>query len=89
MLTVTVDEQYVHEEIAKQIKEAIEANNQQLVFWDTKELQRRTNMSWNFIQEKFFFDKDFPKYRVGSKWIFPAKECEEFLLKWVRTLPRC
>lgn len=53
-------------------------------FWDTKELKRRTCMSWSFIQEQFFFDPRFPKFKVNSKWLFPAKEAEEFLLKWIK-----
>lgn len=39
-------------------------------------------MSWNTIQENFFYDPRFPKHKIGSKWYYPAKEAEEFLLVW-------
>lgn len=84
MVTIAINEELVREEVARQIKKAIEQNDQQLVLWDAGELQRRTCMSWNFIQEKFFHDENFPKHKVGNKWLFPAKECEEFILGWIK-----
>jgi len=44
---------------------------------------RRTNLSWNTIQDNFFHDKGFPKMKIGGKWLYPAKEAEEFLLVWL------
>ncbi|RCK10965.1 group-specific protein [Bacillus licheniformis] len=40
------------------------------------------------IKDTFFYDPRFPKYRVGKKWLFPAKECEKFLLTWLAEQPR-
>lgn len=65
------------------IEEKIEEINMDLVFWDSKELMRRTCLSWNTMQEHFFHHPDFPKAKIGSKWFFPAKETEEFLTKWM------
>lgn len=59
-----------------------------LVFWDSPELKRRTCMSWNFIQQQFFFDPRFPKRKIGAKWYFPARETREFLEKWIAEQPR-
>lgn len=53
------------------------------VFWDSKELKRQTCLSWNTIQDKFFFDPAFPKRKVGGKWLYPAKETAAFLEKWL------
>ncbi|SCM00677.1 Group-specific protein [Bacillus cytotoxicus] len=39
-------------------------------------------MSWNTIQDQFFFDPRFPKFKVGQKWYFPAKQTQKFLLEW-------
>lgn len=84
MLTVQIDEAAVQEQVRQRIAELVKEVEAEMVFWDRKELMRRTCMSWNFIQEQFFFDPDFPKYKVGSKWYFPARETREFLLKWLR-----
>nr|WP_234983172.1 group-specific protein [Salimicrobium flavidum] len=61
----------------------IEATDKEMVFWDSKELMRRTCMSWNTMQEHFFFDERCPKVKIGSKWYFPAQEMKAFLLEWM------
>lgn len=83
MLQVYVDEKAVEELYKQAIDKKVDEISKDLVFWDTKELRRRTCLSWNTIQDTFFFDERFPKMKVGSKWLFPAKEAEEFLIKWM------
>lgn len=84
MLTVQIDEQEVQRLIREKLEEKLKEMDNEKVFWDSKELMRRTCMSWNTIQKEFFFDPRFPKYKIGSKWYFPAKEAREFLLNWIR-----
>jgi hypothetical protein len=83
MLKLQIDEAQVREEVRRRVADLVKEADAELVFWDRKELMRRTCMSWNFIQEQFFFDPRFPKHKVGSKWYFPARETREFLLKWL------
>jgi len=84
MLTVKVDEAEVKELCRERIRELVKEVDAEYVFWDAKELIKRTCMSWNFIQQQFFFDPRFPKYKVGSKWYFPARETRQFLERWLR-----
>lgn len=83
LLNVQIDKSEVmrlcHEKISELVKE-VDAD---YVFWDTAELKKRTCMSWNTIQEAFFFDPRFPKRKVGSKWYFPARETRSFLVQWL------
>jgi hypothetical protein len=83
MLNVQIDEQAAREIYLEKLEEKLKDFDAELVFWDSKELCRRTCMSWNFIQEQFFFDPRFPKKKVRSKWLFPARETREFLIKWL------
>lgn len=84
LISVQVDERVIEQRFLEEMKKKLDQIEQTRTFWDTNELKRHTCMSWNTIQEKFFYDKRFPKYRVGGKWYFPAKECEEFLLSWIK-----
>lgn len=90
MLQVTVDvdqrgiDGAVREEISKRIDKAIVTQT----LWDMKELSRQTNMSIPFIKEKFFYDKEFPKYKVGTKWYMPAVEASEYIVAWLKRQPR-
>lgn len=86
MIQIQVDEQVVKQLYIDAINRKIEEFEADLVFWDTKELKRRTRMSWNTIQDTFFHNEQFPKVKVGGKWYFPAKECERFLLKWLNEM---
>lgn len=83
MLTVSINENEVKDLTRDEIKRVINEMDADLVYWDTKELMRRTCMSWNFIKEQFFYDRRFPKKKIGAKWFFPAKETREFLIVWL------
>jgi phage pi2 protein 07 len=83
MLTVQINEAEVREEIHRQVAEKLREADTDLVFWDAKELMRRTCMCWNTIQKQFFYDPRFPKAKIGTKWYFPARETREFLERWL------
>lgn len=84
MLNIQIDEQEVRQMLLEKLEEKLKEVDSELVFWDSKELMRRTCMSWNTIQKEFFFDPRFPKFKVGGKWYFPAEEAKKFLLEWLR-----
>ncbi|CAH0187409.1 MULTISPECIES: DUF771 domain-containing protein [Peribacillus] len=83
MLNILIDQQEVKQLYLQKLEERIKEVDTEMVFWDANELKRRTCMSWNTIQEKFFFDKRFAKYKVGGKWYFPADKTKKFLLAWL------
>ena len=83
MLQIQVDEKIIEQLYREAIDKKIQALDKELVYWDSKELRRRTCLSWNTIQDTFFHEEDFPKVKLGSKWLFPAKETEAFLEKWL------
>lgn len=83
MIQVQVDEELIMQMYQEAVATKVDELDSAVVFWDSKELRRRTNLSWNTIQDTFFHDKDFPKAKIGGKWLFPAKETEEFLLDWL------
>lgn len=83
IITVSVDKAEVFKICRDRINELVKEVDAEYVFWDTAELKKRTCMSWNTIQETFFFDPRFPKRKVGSKWYFPARETRAFLETWL------
>ncbi|MBU7320311.1 group-specific protein [Paenibacillus oleatilyticus] len=83
MLNVQVDRDEVMKLCREKIDELVKEIDAEYVFWDTAELKKRTCMSWNTIQDAFFFDPRFPKRKVGSKWYFPVRDTRAFLEKWL------
>jgi hypothetical protein len=88
VINVHIDEQEIRELCLEKIENLLKDVNKDLVFWDRKELMRRTCISWNTIQEKFFYDPRFPKHKIGSKWYFPAEATKDFLITWLKEQPR-
>lgn len=88
MLQVQIDEQELKQILNEKLEQKLKEMDNDFVFWDSNELTRRTCMSWGSIQEKFFFDPRFPKFKVGQKWMFPAKEAKDFLINWLKEQPR-
>lgn len=88
IITVSIDKAEMERLVQKEIKAQIQEINADLIYWDIKELCRRTCMSRSFILEQFFYHPDFPKYKVGTKWLMPAKETEEYLSNWLKRQPR-
>ncbi|OME55159.1 group-specific protein [Paenibacillus odorifer] len=83
LLNVTIDESEVRKIFRERVEEVVKQVDAEYVFWDTNELKKRTCMSWNLIQETFFFDERFQKVKIGSKWYYPVQETRMFLREWL------
>ena len=83
MLEVKIDETAVEQLYREEIDKRLQELEKELVYWDTKELKRRTCLSWNTIQDTFFHPPAFPNVKLSGKWLYPAKEAEAFLRKWL------
>ncbi|WP_244094245.1 group-specific protein [Jeotgalibacillus salarius] len=82
-----LNQEYIESEFKKELSKRLDQLEGQTLFWDMNELLRQTCMSVNFLKEHFLYEKDFPKYRVGKKWVFPAKEVSEYLLERIKQYP--
>nr|WP_244499306.1 group-specific protein [Terribacillus halophilus] len=82
LFEIKVNEEELKELYLKILREHIEKIEQETTFWDSKDLRKNVRLSWNTIQDQFFFDERFPKIRVGKKWLFHAAKTREFLDEW-------
>ncbi len=87
-VNVEINQEEIKKMYLDQLEEHIKKINKDLVFWDTKELVKRTSMSLSTIYKTFFYDSQFPKYKIGGKWYFPAEKTKKFLLEWIAKQPR-
>lgn len=86
MINIEINQEEVKELYLKKLEEKMKELDRELVFWDMRELERRTCMSTNTIKDTFFYVPGFPKYKIGGKWYFPVEETREFLLKWIKDI---
>ena len=54
LISIQINEDEIRKYARERISELVKEVDTEFVFWDAKELRRRTCMSWNFIQEQFF-----------------------------------
>lgn len=69
MLNILIDQQEVKQLYLQKLEERIKEVDTEMVFWDANELKRRTCMSWNTIQEKFFLTKGLPSTKLEGSGI--------------------
>lgn len=74
--------------IEQGIQLKLQQNDGKQVVWDIKTLCEKTCMSRSFVQNTLFCLSDFPKFKVGGKWLIPAEEAEHFLIEWSKHQPR-
>ncbi|WP_371069110.1 group-specific protein [Sediminibacillus sp. JSM 1682029] len=83
MIEVNVDQSFVEDICREEVQKRLDKAEFDLVMWDKNELVRRTCMSWSSIQRTFFYERDFPKVKLGGKWYFPAAKTTRFLLDYL------
>lgn len=88
LIDVQLDDGEIMNLCRERIRELIQEVDAEMVFWNATELKKRTCLSWNTIQNLFFYDPRFPKRKVGGQWLFPARETRYFLETWLNEQPR-
>lgn len=84
LLQLQVDDNQLESMIRDELQNRLKQLEHRHTFWDMNELERQTCMSRSFILDRLFYHPDFPKFKIGQKWLMPARETEEFLLMWLR-----
>ncbi|MFY0330470.1 group-specific protein [Bacillus sp. YIM B13410] len=83
VIEVKIDKEEVRKIYLEELEKHLKKLDNELLFWNTKELERQTNMCMNTMQKEFFFDENFPKRKIGNKWYYPAAQTKKFLLEWI------
>ncbi|WP_337017319.1 group-specific protein [Oceanobacillus massiliensis] len=83
MVEIKLDENEIRKMYQEEVEKHLNKLDNELVFWDTVTLCKKTNLSFNTIKDLFFYDPNFPKHKVGNKWLYPADKAKKFLLEWI------
>lgn len=82
-ITFELDKSAAMKLYREKLEQAFKDFDVESVFWDTNELVKRTCMSFDTIQKTFFYHSQFPKFKIGGKWYYPARKTREFLEEWI------
>lgn len=82
MIEIKLDEQELKELYLSEVQKRLDEIELQSLLMDTKQLCRSLSLSWPTVEKLFISDPNFPKIRVGSKWLFNRKEVERYIDLW-------
>lgn len=78
----SINEDLMREMMQQAVQEQAEKIAQEKIFWTVQDLQDYTNMHIKTMKEHFFYDPDFPKFKIGATWRFPAAKVKVYLDTW-------
>ena len=82
MINIEVDQEKLKELYLQKIDEHLQELESDVFFMNSKQLATYLNMSWNTIVTHLLYDEEFPKIRLGSKWLFHKKEVGKYMEKY-------
>lgn len=83
MVEIKLNENEIEKIYREELEKHLKKIDDEMVFWDTQTLCKKTNLSFNTIKDLFFYNEEFPKHKVGNKWLYPAEKTRKFLLNWI------
>lgn len=83
MFKIELDEEKLKEIFNEKMDAYLQGVEHQSFFMTFTDLTEYLNMSVVSIREFLLWREDFPKIRLGSKWLFPRKEVELFMEKYL------
>ncbi|PIC70635.1 hypothetical protein CSV77_06855 [Sporosarcina sp. P16b] len=82
MITMKVDQEKLKGLYLQKIDEHLQELESVVFFVNSKQLATYLNMSWNKIVTHILYDEEFPKIRLGSKWLFHKKEVGKYMERY-------
>lgn len=83
MINIEVDQEIFEEIFKQKVDEYLKTVEKESFFMNFQELATYLNMSNVSIREFLLWRDDFPKIRLGNKWLFPRKEITVFMEQYI------
>jgi excisionase family DNA binding protein len=82
MLEIKLDDDEVKALFLAEVKSRLDKIESQALLMNSKQLCKYLSLSWPTVEKVFLSDPNFPRIRLGSKWLFPRKEVERYIDIW-------
>lgn len=85
IINIDINTQLLESLLLNRIKdEFVETNIQKPMFYTVQDLVLLTGLSEGSIYKYLIENNEFPKYKLGRKWLFRKDETDEFLDNWIQ-----
>ncbi|WP_077620361.1 helix-turn-helix domain-containing protein [Bacillus sinesaloumensis] len=82
MLEIKLDDEEVKALFLAEVKSRLDKIESEALLMNSKQLCKYLSLSWPTVEKVFLSDPNFPRIRLGSKWLFPRKEVERYIDIW-------
>ncbi|MEC3814159.1 DNA-binding protein [Bacillus safensis] len=82
IVQVALDEEGLKELYLMEVEKCLQKLKMETILMDSKQLCKTLNLSWPTVEKLFLNDPNFPKIRVGKKWIFNREEVQKYINLW-------
>ncbi|PGA16253.1 DNA-binding protein [Priestia aryabhattai] len=82
MIEFSLNEEGLRELYRKEVQKHLKKIEMETMLMDSKQLCKMLNLSWPTIEKLFLNDSNFPKIRIGKKWIFNRREVQIYIDRW-------
>lgn len=88
MFEIKVDEDELKAIYQAEIQRKLEEVEFQSLLMNSKQLCDYLSLSWPTVEKIFLRDPNFPKMRVGTKWVFHRGEVQAYVNQWSRDVKK-
>jgi hypothetical protein len=82
MIQISLDEEQLKELYLAEVQKKLDKFETELILMDSKQFCKKLSLSWPTVQQTFLSDPNFPKMRIGTKWIFNGREVQDYIDRW-------
>jgi len=82
IVQLNINEESLKELYLMEVQRYLEKLKMDTILMDSKQLCKELSFSWPTIEKLFLSDPNFPKMRIGKKWIFNREEVQEYINVW-------
>ncbi|PAE31669.1 DNA-binding protein [Bacillus sp. 7884-1] len=82
MIEIKVDDEHFKKIYLDEVQKRLDKFELQVLLLDSKQLCKMLSLSWPTVEKIFLSDPNFPRMRVGSKWLFNRREVQTYIDQW-------
>ncbi|TYS57898.1 helix-turn-helix domain-containing protein [Bacillus infantis] len=82
MIEIKVDEGELKSLYLSEIQKRLDRIEFESMLMDSKQLCKMLSLSWPTVEKEFIRDPNFPKIRLGTKWLFNRSEVQQYINHW-------
>lgn len=82
MIDIKVNQTELKALYMAEIQKRLDQIELESLLMDSRQLCKMLSLSWPTVEKEFLRDPNFPKIRIGKKWLFNRNEVQKYIDQW-------